>query len=416
MSCPPVVPSVLTPRLYERWLESGTEMLRAASSGMGAYWSGAVRRGATPWDLWEDAARWWGVATRRDRPRWHTPHEVVFESAVARLRDFSQGAADDVVPTLVLPPQAGHDSCIVDYSARQSQMKVIRAAGLTRAYSLDWVGATPETKDVGIDEYLEVIERAVAHIGGPVNLVGDCQGGWLATIYAALRPEQVNTLTIAGAPVDFQAGDGVIHDYVSLLGSRDLRFYRWVVAQGGGVLKGEYMLNGFILIKPESEVAKQVALLANIRDPEHVERHHAFETWFKHTQDIPGAFYLWIVEHLFAGNEMVRGALEVGGETVDLGRIDCPVMLLAGDRDHITPPAQVFALADHVSTPAGEITALTASGGHLGLFMGSEALREHWPPLLAKVYERSRGGADHARAERTARRQTPLAAPPIAAP
>ena len=40
-----------------------------------------------------------------------------------------------------------------------------------------------------------------------MNLVGDCQGGWLATIYAALHPERVNTLTIAGAPIDFHAGD-----------------------------------------------------------------------------------------------------------------------------------------------------------------------------------------------------------------
>jgi len=31
----------------------------------------------------------------------------------------------------------------------------------------------------------------------------------------------------------------------------------------------------------------------------------------------------------------------------------------------------------------------TTAGGHLGLFMGHESLREHWPPLLAAVRERS---------------------------
>jgi len=117
---------------------------------------------------------------------------------VARLRDFTDGYTDDVVPTLVLPPQAGHDSCIVDFSPRQSQMQVIRAAGLTRAYALDWIGATQATKDTTVDDYLRVIAEAIAHVGGPVNLVGDCQGGWLATIYAALRPEDVHTLSIAG--------------------------------------------------------------------------------------------------------------------------------------------------------------------------------------------------------------------------
>jgi len=363
-----------------------------------------------------DAARWYSASTRRERPRWHTPHEVVLETPVARLRDFSAGSADDVVPTLVLPPQAGHDSCIVDYSPTQSQMKVIKAAGLTRAYSADWIGATPATRNTGIDEYLGFIEEAVAHIGGPVNLIGDCQGGWLATIYAALHPEDVHTLTIAGAPIDFQAGDAVIHDYVELLGGRDLSFYRWVVARGGGVLRGDYMLNGFILIKPENEVAKQLQLLSRLHDLEHVERHRHFETWFKHTQDISGAFYLWIVEHLFAGNELVRGELEVRGDRIDLSRIDAPLFLLAGARDHITPPAQVFALAEHASTPLDEVTARTASGGHLGLFMGSEALREHWPPLLAGIYEQSKRGADAERAEREARRQTPKAEPPIPAP
>ncbi len=142
----------------------------------------------------------------------------MLECPVARLRDFSQGSKADVVPTLVLPPQAGHDSCIVDYSPAQSQMKVIRAAGLERAFSLEWIGATAETREAGIEDYLSFVERSIEHIGGPVNLIGDCQGGWLAAIYAALHPEHVNTLTLAGAPIDFRAGDAVIGDWVEALG------------------------------------------------------------------------------------------------------------------------------------------------------------------------------------------------------
>ena len=77
----------------------------------------------------------------------------------------------------------------------------------------------------------------VDHIGGSVNLIGDCQGGWLATIYAALRPERVNTLTIAGAPIDFHAGEPVIHAALrSLAPGGNLAFYRGLVAAGGGVL------------------------------------------------------------------------------------------------------------------------------------------------------------------------------------
>jgi poly(3-hydroxyalkanoate) synthetase len=393
-------------------------MWRVGLDGVTGYWAGAVGRGATPWGVATDVARYWSAATRRELPEWHTPHEIVLEAPYARLRDFSAGTRSKAVPTLVLPPQAGHDSCIVDFSPTQSQMKVIRAAGLKRAFSLDWIGATEETSGTTVDDYLAFIRRSVEHIGGPVNLVGDCQGGWLATIYAALHPEDVHTLTIAGAPIDFHAGDAVIHDWVqSLSGTEaDLAFYRWVVEQGGGVLRGSHMLNGFILIKPENEVAKHAQLLAHLHDATHMERHRAFETWFKHTQDIPGAFYLWIVEHLFTNNSLVNGELEIGGERVDLGRIRCPLYLLAGEKDHITPPAQVFALADHASTAEAKVTRRTTAGGHLGLFMGGEALREHWPPLLADVYRRSRAGARPIAAERRARRQTVAPPPPIPAP
>jgi poly(3-hydroxyalkanoate) synthetase len=364
----------------------------AAVEGACAWWTGAIRRGATPADLMLDYVNWWGQMTGRRRPSWSSPHHIVFESPVARLRDFSTtGPRSKVVPTLVLPPQAGHDSCIVDFSPEQSQMRTILETGLTRAFTLDWIGATEATKDATIDDYLTVIERALDHMGGRANLIGDCQGGWLATIYAALHPERVNTLTIAGAPIDFHCGEPVIYAALQAFAPNgNLDFYRRLVSAGGGMLSGEHMLAGFILIKPDNEIGRQLQLLANLDDAKHVERYREFEDWFKHTQAIPGGFYLWIVEHLFRDNELIAGALEVGGERVDLRRIDCALNLLGGATDHITPPDQVFALADYVATAEPDILRDISPGGHLGLFMGHDALDNHWPRLLAAVLERSR--------------------------
>jgi poly(3-hydroxybutyrate) depolymerase len=384
--------SAACPQSFEEIaLADGVTAWATTVQGMSDWWAAALGRGATAPELLADLTRWWGAATDRRRPGWTSPNEVVFDAPVARLRDFSTARQSRVLPTLVLPPQAGHDSCIVDYSPEQSQMRTILAAGLERAYTLDWVGATERTKDAGIEDYLDVIDRTVDHIGGSVNLIGDCQGGWLATIYAALRPERLNTLTIAGAPIDFHAGEPVIHAALrSLAPGGNLAFYRGLVAAGGGVLRGEHMLAGFIAIQPENEIARQMELLTHLDDAAHVERYREFEDWFKHTQSIPGAFYLWIVEHLFRDNELTAGKLQIGSERVDLGRIECPLNLLAGATDHITPPDQVFALADHASTPPEEILRDTTAGGHLGLFMGREALRDHWPPLLAAVLARSR--------------------------
>jgi hypothetical protein len=40
-------------------------------------------------------------------------------------------------------------------------------------------------------------------------------------------------------------------------------------------------------------------------------------------------------------------------------------------------------MTDQVSTPEPDIVRGVTDGGHLALFMGSEALRDHWPEILA---------------------------------
>src|SRR4051794_3403779 len=145
------------------------------------------------------------------------------------------------------------------------------------------------------------------------------------------------------------------------------------------------MVAGFIALAPEDEIRKPLGLLLSLRGPDYVARYNDFEDWFKYTQDIAGGFYLWITEHLFEGNELVAGTLQVGGRTVDLGQITCPVNILAGARDHITPPAQALALGDHVGTPPDQIRRDLVDAGHLGLFMGRAALRDHWATLFESL-------------------------------
>jgi poly(3-hydroxyalkanoate) synthetase len=383
---------------------SVTEVTRAA----GAAWVDAISRPATPLHMATRGLLWWTTMRDRREPQWHLANEIVLSTPFANLRNFTDPAdADsDVVPTLVLPPQAGHSSTVVDFSPAQSQLAVIRAAGLVRAYALEWRPATAATTEVTITDYLDVIDRSIRRMGGRANLVGDCQGGWLAAIYAALHPERVNTLTLAGAPIDFHAGESVIASSTRALTSAfGLSLYRSLVALGGGNMPGRAVLGNFIAIQPQSEISRQLQLLENIDDAAHVERYRVFEDWFKHTQDIPGAFYLWLVEHLFWGNELISGDLVIDGRRADLANITCPLFLLAGSTDHITPPAQLFAAADAVGTPRDQVTMRTAVGGHLGLFMGRDALREDWPPLMEAVHALSVDrpvGAPKARGRRTA--------------
>jgi poly(3-hydroxybutyrate) depolymerase len=340
----------------------------------------------SPLDLVADSLVWSTAVALRRPPQWSTPHRIVREWPLARLRDFSEPSSEPSsepqLPVLLLPPQAGHDSCIVDHAPGQSQIRTARDAGVRALFSLDWKGATLATRDATIDDYVEMLDEVIEHLGGQAHLVGDCQGGWMAVIYAALRPSSVASLTIAGAPVDFHAGEPVIGEWLNRLSPRgELRLYRSIVAAHGGVLPGSFLLQGFKALQPGASRRRRLELLPTVRDPRAVERYRRFEDWFEHTQAIPGAFYLWIVEHLFLGNELVAGTLTVSGEKVDLGRLTMPLHLLAGEADHITPPAQVFALADHAASR--DVVRHRVAGGHLGLFMGREALRTAWRDVFS---------------------------------
>ncbi|WP_072813061.1 DUF3141 domain-containing protein [Rhodococcus zopfii] len=351
----------------------------AAIAGWSAYLLGLARRGAGPLDIVDDAAALVNVLTDRDRPGWAHPWPVVRHWPLARLRDctVASPSAAGIVPTLLLPPQAGTDSCIVDHSTERSQVTALHAGGLTRLYCLDWLPATAETDGASIDEHLAVVAESVAQLGGRVNLIGDSQGGWLATVYAALHPGQVHTLTVAGAPTDFHAG----RPGIGLLGS---------LPHGAGAAVAALLYDtgralGVHLTDPVGEVQRAMDLLAGLDNPDVIARITEQRRWFVWRQPIPAAFRDWIIEHLVVGNELAGGELVVGGRRVDLTAIGCPLTLLAGTGDLLAPPAQVHALAALVGTAPERITVYTVDDGHIGLFVGRRVLSERWTPIASAV-------------------------------
>jgi poly(3-hydroxyalkanoate) synthetase len=66
---------------------------------------------------------------------------------------------------------------------------------------------------------------------------------------------------------------------------------------------------------------------------------------------------------------------------LSLRQIEAPVYLLAGEADDITPPEQVFGAVPLIGTAASRIEQRLAPGGHIGLFMGTRTLAEHWPVI-----------------------------------
>ncbi|MGH3804550.1 MAG: alpha/beta fold hydrolase, partial [Pseudonocardiaceae bacterium] len=283
----------------------------AAIEGWSGYLAGLCRRRGDVLDVATDFAEFWRVVTSRERPSWAHPNTVDRQRPLADLRDYVLRGERAQVATLVLPPQSGRASSIVDYAEGRSQMLTLRESGLTNLYCLDWKNPGPGTVDASIEDYIALLSETVDYLGGQVNLVGYSQGGWLATIYAALYPDSVHTLVIAGAPIDFHAGRSRVLDWISPLSRRtETASFRSIVAAVVGLQRGISQAVGVPLGKPTGGFERAMGLLAHLDDPRYVERYLELKRWFEWTEDIPAAFSDWIIQQLFVSNRLVSGGLE----------------------------------------------------------------------------------------------------------
>ena len=353
---------------------------------------------ALPFNLWKESLSWtrkqlerqerfWDVLTSQpDEDGWHSPNEIVLELQGMRLRQFHPIEPSESTPkkaeasepaVLIVTPQV-NSSFICDYGPGQSLAKTLMENGVPRVFATDWKSATPDRADETLDDAMSYIGDCIAHIGGPVRLVGLCQGGWMSMIHAALYPEQVSSLVLAAAPIDFHSSPGAVN-WMAL--TYPMAFYQSLVMAGGGVLQGQMIATGFNNLRPlERYVGKYLQLYANIDNPDFIERFQRLNNWYSTPQNIPGATYLRIVKELFKQNRLIKGTLELHGRKVELKNVVAPLYLIAGTRDHITPKGQLYAAAKHVSSEVKE--KYLADAGHIGVFMGQRSLQEVWPELI----------------------------------
>jgi len=323
------------------------------------------------------------------KPRFATPNRVVLDLHTLRLREFGD-VRSRAAPTLIDAPYAGHTATIADYHKGQSLVETLMANGHPRVLVTDWKSATREMKDYDIDNYLAEFNVCVDELGARVNLIGLCQGGWMSAMYTARYPQKVSTLVLAGSPIDTHAGDGPLKQMVNEMPTS---FFEELVQTGGGLLRGRLMLEGWKNMHPEAQyVDKYLRLYEHIDDPDYLSKTETFESWYENPIDLPGKWYLQAVTQLFKENRLAKGEFVGLGRRLSLRDIRCPLYLLAGDSDDITPHEQVFAAEHLVGTPKEKIAKANAPGGHIGLFMGAWTLRERWPGI-ARWILKEEGGA-----------------------
>jgi len=310
-------------------------------------------------------------------PRMATRNTERIKLRTLTLREY--GRADGGIPTLVVAPYAGHTSVIADYYPGQSLVETLLSNGVAHVLLTDWHSATEDMKDLEIDNYLADLCVVIDDIGGLVNLVGLCQGGWISAMMAARFPDKVARLVLAGSPIDAGAGDGPLKQMVD---RTPLSFYEDLVRAGAGLMRGSFMLQGWKNMHPDEHYfTEHVDLFQHIDDPVYVAKRETFAAWYETPVDLPGRWYLQAIRNIFKDNLLARGKYQALGRVLDLKDISCPLYLLAGERDDITTPEQVLNAARLVGTPPAQITQRVVPGGHIGLFMGGRTLADVWPQI-----------------------------------
>ncbi len=322
---------------------------------------------------------------------WSAPNHVRLELSTMELRDFSvapPGERSDEqseVPTLICAPYALHGAVIADLAPGHSLVEALSRGGCRRLFLTDWRSATEDMRQFTIDTYLAELNVAVDEIGAPVNLVGLCQGGWMALVFAARFPDKVRKLAIAGAPVDTEAAGSTLSVSAQTV---PLGLFDEIAHLDGGLARGARTARLW-----EPGLRAQDALAALQLTPDDYRRAsdlcRRFEQWAAATIDLPGSFYHQVVQWLFKENRLAQGRMMALGRPIDLAAVRHPLFLLTADHDEVTAPAQLLALRNLAGTPAEAIRCLSVPGGHLSLFVGARTLGGAWGEVAAWLVQDS---------------------------
>jgi poly(3-hydroxyalkanoate) synthetase len=289
-------------------------------------------------------------------PQWTTSHRVALKLKTVWLRDFA--TSSDGPPCLLCTPYALHGSTLSDLTAGYSLVAALRDAGATNLFVTDWQSASSEMRYLGIDDYLADLNVLVDEIGAPVDLIGLCQGGWMALVYAARFPGKVRKLVLAAAPVDTKATPSVLS---TLADGTAMEVFREIVRLGDGLVLGNKVLK---LWRPGAVEAEQIRQLLESEEahgsPAFARLEAAFRDWYARTVDLPGRYFLETVEKLYKRNAIAAGTFEALGKPTELKKIVAPLFLFAARYDELVTPPQLFAVERLVGTPPHQIRKLTA--------------------------------------------------------
>ena len=315
-----------------------------------------------------------------------TPHDMVMRIGTSQLLHYHARTSTPHPTPILMVPSLVNRHWILDLTLDRSVVGLLLDQGFD-VYLLDWGVPDAGNELTTLDEYILgrlhlMIERVAGPERRPISLLGYCMGGTMALAYAALRPELVQSLILMATPVD-TCDDSLLSTW-----SRSGHFDFDALADAFGLVDGDFLQNGFTLLKPTWPVRQMITLWNLAWNESFIKRHLSMSKWVNSPIPVGGAAYAKWCNDIYANNLLVKGTFRLAGEPVDLGRITASVFNAIAEFDHLIPPASTAALDQHLTGTADHTTVVFPCG-HVGLSVGGSASKVVWPEIGGWLAERS---------------------------
>jgi polyhydroxyalkanoate synthase len=320
-----------------------------------------------------------------------TPSEVVYtENKLELLHYESQVDDPHDVPILVVYALINRPY-ILDLQPDRSVVRRLLEAGHD-VYLVDWNEPSRLDQHLTIDDYVNrYIDNCVDEVRersgqDSINLLGYCMGGTLSVMYAALHPEKLRTLGLMAAGLCFDGTGGVLEKW----GAEEY-YDPEDVTDTFGNMPAEMLDVGFALMDPVSNfVSKYVRLYDNIENEDFIRNFARMERWLDEGIDVAGATYVEFLREIYQKNSLYKNEYELGGEHVDVGNIDMPVLQILGEYDHLIPPGASEPFNEVLGSD--DVTTIKYPTGHIGLAVSGSSHRDVWPAVGEWYLDRSSDG------------------------
>jgi polyhydroxyalkanoate synthase len=315
-----------------------------------------------------------------------TPKETIWHRGKASLFRYESDTRASRRPLVIVFSILGR-SYVLDLLPGSSFVQHMLAEG-TDVFLVDF--GIPDAVDAGntletyVDNYLpRAIKAAIREAGSSgVDVLGYCFGGLLAVLLVAAHPElPVENLAVMAAPIDFSRTEGALQ----ALASGRLKVDD--VLDDTGNVPPEAVNRMFRTLKPTSGIASYASLWEKLWNDDFVDSFQAMSQWARDQVPFPGACARQATEELLQRNALMSGRIRLGGREIRIGDVECPLLNIIAEHDHVVTPAAARPLNRLVSS--SDVSELLVPAGHIGLAMSHQSVRYTIPGLISWLSERN---------------------------